>query len=165
MSESLSNLIFSFDDSLGTAPYTIEFLDDYTDQGDLNTVSTLQTLKASDWVQETDGKYTQTLTVEGLSKLNNMVFIDVASIDDLSYAEWLNSLGPSAQEVKQKGNKLIFTSIKQPSNDINLVIGYTTVNQQKIDEAIKSILAGGTTGQVLQKNSDADFDFSWVTLS
>ena len=42
------------------------------------------------------------------------------------------------------------------------------VNKGYVDEtvkAVKDLLAGGSSGQVLAKNSDTAYDFGWKTLS
>lgn len=45
---------------------------------------------------------------------------------------------------------------------------YNVTNKGYVDEvvkAVKDLLAGGSSGQVLAKNSDTAYDFGWKTLS
>lgn len=45
---------------------------------------------------------------------------------------------------------------------------YDVVNKGYVDEAVKAVkdlLAGGSPGQVLAKNSDTAYDLGWKTLS
>lgn len=61
-----------------------------------------------------------------------------------------------------KENQLTIGSTQAPINEMKVV---TSDGDKYIATTDQTVPTGGTTGQVLMKNSDTDYDFSWTSLA
>ena len=69
-------------------------------------------------------------------------------------------LGRSAES--EKSNQFVLGSTVAPINEMKVV---TSDGDKYIATTDQTVPTGGTKGQVLMKNSDADYDFSWTSLA
>ena len=69
-------------------------------------------------------------------------------------------IGASSQA--DKSNQFVLGSTTSPINEMKVV---TSDGDKYIATTDQTIPAGGTTGQVLMKNSNTDYDFSWTSLT
>lgn len=61
-----------------------------------------------------------------------------------------------------KANQFTLGSSTAPINEMRVV---TSTGEKYIATTDQTVPTGGTTGQVLMKNSDADYDFGWTSLA
>lgn len=61
-----------------------------------------------------------------------------------------------------KDNQFVLGSTYSPINEMKVV---TSAGDKYIATTDQTVPAGGTTGQVLMKNSDTDYDFGWSSLT
>lgn len=61
-----------------------------------------------------------------------------------------------------KPNQFVLGSTDAPINEMKVV---TSDGEKYIATTDQTVPAGGTTGQVLMKNSNTDYDFSWTSLA
>ena len=93
--------------------------------------------------------------------------IDVHGENNVVLGAWASSdnnncvvLGKSATSDKE--NQFVLGSTKSPINEMKVV---TSDGDKYIATTDQTVPAGGTTGQVLMKNSNTDYDFSWTSLT
>lgn len=78
-----------------------------------------------------------------------------------SNASNTNSIAFGRNATTDKDNQLVMGSAQAPINEMKVV---TSNGDKYIATTDQTVPAGGTTGQVLMKNSDTDYDFSWTSL-
>ena len=79
-----------------------------------------------------------------------------------SNASNTNSIAFGRNATTDKDNQLVMGSTQAPINEMKVV---TSDGDKYIATTDQTVPTGGTTGQVLMKNSDADYDFSWTSLA
>lgn len=79
---------------------------------------------------------------------------------DNNGAKYGVAIGKSSRLTKD--NQFVLGSTQAPINEMKVV---TSEGDKYIATTDQTVPTGGTTGQVLMKNSDADYDFSWTSLA
>ena len=87
---------------------------------------------------------------------------NVVCIGSQSQTNYSFSIALGCYARTEKENQFVLGAISAPINEMKVV---TSDGAKYIATTDQTVPAGGTTGQVLMKNSNTDYDFSWTSLA
>ena len=103
------------------------------------------------------GNLSSAVSIGGINTIAN-ASVAVGARANVNY---VNSIGIGYLAKVDKTNQFVLGSTVAPINEMKVV---TSEGDKYIATTDQTVPAGGTTGQVLMKNSDTDYDFSWTSL-
>lgn len=87
---------------------------------------------------------------------------NVVCIGSQSQTNYSSSIALGCYARTEKENQFVLGATQAPINEMKVV---TSDGDKYIATTDQTVPTGGTKGQVLMKNSEADYDFSWTSLA